>query len=57
MVQSIEVTPGIKKVLVGPTPASTAANGGAQVLERNLNVYTDNGIEYDAWFVMGSIML
>jgi hypothetical protein len=57
MVQSIEVIPGIKKVLVGPTPATTVANGGAQILERNLNVYTDSGIEYDAFFVMGSIML
>jgi hypothetical protein len=57
MVQSIEVTPGIKKVLVGPTPATTAANGGAQILERNLSVYTDGGVMYDSFFVLGSVML
>jgi len=27
------------------------------ILERNLNVYTDNGTPYDAYFVMGSIAL
>ena len=57
MVQSIEVTPGIKKLLVGATPAYVAANGGAGILERNLGVYTDNGTMYDAFFVMGSIGL
>jgi hypothetical protein len=57
MVQSIEVTPGIKKVLVGPTPTTTTANGGAQILERNLTVYTDNQIEYDSYFIMGSLVL
>ena len=51
MVQSVEVTPGIKKLLVGPTTANS------QILERNLSVYTDNGTAYDAYFVMGSIVL
>lgn len=51
MVQSIEVSPGVKKLLVG----STADN--QVILERNLNVFTDNGTTYDANFVMGSIML
>ena len=27
------------------------------ILERNLNVYTDNGAAYDAYFIMGSIVL
>ena len=51
MLQSIEVTPGIKKLLVGPTTDNSS------ILERNINVYTDNGTTYDAWFVMGSIVL
>jgi hypothetical protein len=51
MVQSVEVSPGIKKLLVG------SPNCSGQILERNLNLYTDNGTMYDAYFVMGSIML
>lgn len=51
MVQSIEVSPGIKKLLVGGTGANE------QILERNLTVWTDNGTTYDAYFVMGSIVL
>lgn len=51
MVQSIEVTPGIKKLLVGST------SNNQPILERNLSVFTDNGTQYDAWFTMGSIML
>jgi hypothetical protein len=51
LVQSVEVSPGIKKLLVGSTLPNQS------VLERNLSVYTDNGIPYDAWFVMGSITL
>lgn len=51
LVQSVEVSPGVKKLLVG----STLPN--QPVLERNLSVYTDNGTPYDAWFVMGSITL
>ena len=57
MVVSVEVTPGIKKLLVGATPAATAANCGLPILERNLNIYTDNGTMYDAYFVIGSIVL
>ena len=51
MVQSVETTPGIKKLLVGST------SGGNNILERNLGVFTDNGTTYDAWFTMGSIVL
>ncbi len=50
LVQSVETTPGIKQLLVGPT-------GPGEILERNLRVFTDNGTEYDAYFVMGSITL
>jgi len=51
MVQSVEVSPGIKKLLVGSTIV------GQEILERNTAVFTDNGMQYDANFVMGSIML
>ena len=51
MVQSVETTPGIKKLLVG------SSSGGNQILKRDLTVFTDNGTAYDAFFVMGSITL
>lgn len=51
MVQSIEVRAGIKRLLVG------AVTGGKQILQRDLTVFTDNGVQYDANFIMGSIML
>ena len=51
MVQSVEIVPGIKKLLVG---ASTC---NKQILKRDLTVFTDNGVQYDAYFVMGSITL
>ena len=49
--QTVEISPGIKKLLVG------ADSVPAQILERNLNVFTDNGTPYDAYVVMGSIVL
>jgi hypothetical protein len=51
MVQSVETSPGIKKLLVGPV------SGCSQILYRNLAVFTDNGVPYGANFTMGSIML
>lgn len=51
MVQSVETTPGIKKLLVG----STLNN--QEILYRDLTVFTDNGTPYDAWFTMGAITL
>lgn len=51
MVQSVEISPGIKKLLVGSPSA------GQKILYRNVNVFTDDGATYDANFVMGSIML
>ena len=50
LVQSVETTPGIKQLLVGPT-------GPGEILTRNLTTFTDNGTQYDANFVMGSITL
>ena len=51
MVQSVEVSPGIRKLLVGSVLPNQL------ILERNLNVWTDNGIEYPAYMTMGAIML
>lgn len=51
MVQSVETTPGIKKLLVG------SALAGQKILKRDLTVFTDNGTSYPANFVMGSITL
>jgi hypothetical protein len=51
MLYTTEVLPGIKKLLVG-SPVSCQP-----ILERSLTTFTDNGTPYDAFFVMGSIML
>jgi hypothetical protein len=51
LVQSIEYAPGVKALIVG------ASTGGHQILKRSLTTFTDNGVAYDAFFVMGSIML
>jgi hypothetical protein len=51
MVQSVEVSPGIKKLLAGPSTA------GSVILSRSLTTFTDNGTPYNAQFTMGSITL
>jgi len=51
MVQSIEYVPGKKSLVVGSTFP------GQSISKRTLGVYTDNGTQYDAFFVMGSIVL
>lgn len=51
MVQAIEVSLGIKKLLVGSNTTNQV------ILERNTNVFTDNGTEYDANFQIGSLWL
>lgn len=48
--QSIEVTPGVHKLLLGPT-------GTGPILARNLNVFQDNGISYPANATIGSAVL
>jgi hypothetical protein len=50
MVRTAEITPGLKKLLVGP-------NGSGQILMRDLTTFTDNETEYDAWFTVGALML
>lgn len=51
MVQSVETAPGLRKLLVG------SPTGCNQILYRDQTVYTDNGVQYDANFTMGSIVL
>lgn len=51
MVKSVQTAPGLKKLLVGST------TGGNEILYRDLTKFTDNGVQYDANFTMGSIML
>lgn len=49
-VQSVEVLPGVHKLLVGPTATGP-------ILNRDLDTFTDNGSQYDAFAVLGSIVL
>lgn len=51
MVQSIEISPGIKRLLVGGNICNQP------ILMRDQTVFSDNGVAYPANFVMGSIML
>lgn len=51
MVQSLETSPGTKTLLVGSTTA------GSSISKRALGTYTDNGSTYDAYFIMGAIVL
>jgi hypothetical protein len=51
MVQSVEVSPGIKKLLAG------GSTPGSVILSRSLTTFTDNGTPYNAQFTMGSIAL
>jgi hypothetical protein len=50
MVESVETSPGIRQLLVGPT-------GSGKLLYRDLTVFTDNGTPYDAFFTVGSLIL
>lgn len=49
-VQSVEVSPGVHKLLIGPT-------GTGPLLKRDLSVWQDNGTSYPAWAVIGSAVL
>lgn len=49
-VQSIEVSPGVKKLLLG-FPVT------GPILNRDLTVWSDNSAPYEAFFVIGSIVL
>jgi hypothetical protein len=49
-VQSVEVTPGVHRLLIGPT-------GTGELLQRDLTVFTDNGTTYPANATIGSLVL
>ena len=49
-VQSVEVTPGVHKLLVGPT-------GTGNILQRDLTVFSDHGVAYPANATVGSAVL
>jgi hypothetical protein len=51
MVVTVETAPGIKKLLVGAT------TGGQVILKRDVTVFTDNGTQYDAYFIQGTLAL
>lgn len=51
MVQTVETSPGIKKLLVG------GVTNNKKILYRNLSAFTDDGTQYDAHFTMGAITL
>ena len=50
-VQSIEVSPGVKKLLIGGTEPND------YILQRDFSTYQDNGTSYTCYFTMGSINL
>lgn len=49
-VQSIETSPGTHSLLIGPKTSGP-------ILKRDDSVYTDNGVAYDANFLIGSIVV
>ena len=49
-VQSVEVSPGVHRLLVGPTTSGP-------ILQRDLTMFSDNGTPYPANVVIGSIVL
>jgi hypothetical protein len=49
-VQSVETSPGIHTLLLGPATSGP-------ILERNYQVYSDNGSSYNAFAVLGSLVL
>lgn len=49
-VDSLEVSPGVHRLLVGPT-------GTGQILQRDLSTTADNGTSYTAFFTIGSLVL
>ncbi len=49
-VQSIEVSPGVHKLLIGPTGTSVIQN-------RSLDTFSDLATPYDAWAMVGSAVL
>lgn len=49
-VQSIETTPGVHRLLSGPTATGP-------ILKRDLSIFTDNTVQYESNAVLGSVVL
>lgn len=49
-VQSVETSPGVHNLLIGPQTSGP-------ILKRDDSVFTDNGQPYDAFFLIGSLVL
>lgn len=49
-VQSVEVSPGVHKLLLGPT-------GTGSILKRDLDTFSDDGVAYPAYSIVGSAVL
>jgi hypothetical protein len=49
-VQSVETSPGVHNLLIGPQTSGP-------ILKRDDSVFTDNGQPYDAFFMIGSLVL
>ena len=50
VVQSVEVSPGVHRLLIG-------VSGSGNILQRDLTVFSDNGTPYSAYAVVGSAVL
>ncbi len=50
-VQSVETSPGVHNLLLGP-PST-----GGPILQRDYSVYSDNGASYNAYSIVGSMVL
>lgn len=49
-VQSVETSPGKHNLLAGPKTSGP-------ILKRDDSVFTDNGVAYEAWYIIGSLVL
>lgn len=56
LIQSVETSPGVHNLLVG-SPTMTVSPFSGPILARNSSVFTDNGVAYDAFFTLGSLVL
>ena len=53
-VRSIEVQPGDRRLLIGPSGANKSVG---PILQRDYTTYSDNGVPYQAYGVLGSIVV
>jgi hypothetical protein len=51
-IQSVEVSPGVRKLLIGPASAGTIL-----ARDSSFTTFTDNGSAYSSWFTIGALVL